>query len=361
MILRFCLYCQHVITLIVDLGEQLLLVLARVKIVHHANKSVASVLLHRHIQRRRDDHLVILFHFAVHSDVDFAVLPLDLRDLAVQAGRVLQMLVQGLPNELRALLPRPEINLDKVHASLEIEVLEHVGRRDLVKIAIAKGRERSDPDVLHQLDAVDLAELLERQRKVLQVGVYTADRLSFGTCCGEALITAFRHAPVAVDVVAFVFGLQKLAEFLELALHLEEARYFGDVLLGLEGLDDLAHAVLVIAVQLRAVMRDPAEFLHVVHGVVRRDAHDGAHLIAAAVVVRRPALAADTVILLKDRVILVAFLFQVHAGRQACGASADDTDFRVLVHIVLRYRIARIVINMMPRAGRKLRFNTCMA
>lgn len=129
-----------------------------------------------------------------------------------------------------------------------------------------------------------------------------------------------------------ILGLQELAELLELSLHLEETGDLADVLLGLKGLDDLAEPVLVVAVQLRAVVRDAAEFLYVVYCVIRRNAHDGSHLIAAAVVIRRPALSADTIVLLKDRVIFVSFLLQIHTCGKACRASSDDADSDVFVH-----------------------------
>ncbi len=133
MIFRLGLDSQYVIALILDLAEELLLVLSGVKIVHHADKSVVPVLFHRNIQRRSHDDLVILFHFAVHGHIDLSVFSLDLIDPAVQAGRVLEFIVQGLPDELSAFLPGPEVDLDEVHAGLEVQILQNVRRGDLVK------------------------------------------------------------------------------------------------------------------------------------------------------------------------------------------------------------------------------------
>ena len=80
-------------------------------------------------------------------------------------------------------------------------------------------------------------------------------------------------------------------------------------------------------------MGDAAELLHIVHGVVRGNAHDGAHLIALAVVVGAPALAAHAILTLQDGVVVVALLFQIHAGREPSGAAADDADAGILVHV----------------------------
>ena len=149
---------------------------------------------------------------------------------------------------------------------------------------------------------------------------------------------------MAVDVISLVLGLKELAELLELLLHLKKARDLSDVLLGLEGLDDLAQSVLVVAVELRAVVSDAAEFLNVVHGVIGRNAHDRAHLIAASVVVGRPALAAYPVVLLQDRVVLVTLLLQIHACRKSRRTSADNTDLDVLVHFALPFIVKLMVL-----------------
>ena len=225
----------------------------------------------------------------------------------------------------------PEIDLDEVHRGLEVEVLEHVARGDLVKVAVAEGGIRSDPDVLHQLDAVLLAELGEGQGQILEVLVLAGDGLA-ARRDGKALVAALGDAAVSVDVVALVLGLQQLAEELDLLLHLQQARDLQDVLLGLEGLDDLALAVLVVAVELGAVVRDAAELLHVVHGIVGGNAHDGAHLVALAVVLGRPAFAADSRGSLENRVVGIPLLLEIHAGGEARGAAADDGDANVLVH-----------------------------
>ena len=77
-------------------------------------------------------------------------------------------------------------------------------------------------------------------------------------------------------------------------------------------------------------MGEAAELFNVVDGVVGRNAHDGAHFIAAAIVFRTVALAADVILLLKDRIVLVTLLLQVHSGGKSRGARADDADLCIL-------------------------------
>ena len=84
-------------------------------------------------------------------------------------------------------------------------------------------------------------------------------------------------------------------------------------------------------------MGDAAELLHIVHGVVRGHAHDGAHLIALAIVAGGPALAADSGGFLKDGVVGIALLLQIHARGQAGRAAADDADAYVFVHNCLPF------------------------
>ena len=240
--------------------------------------------------------------------------------------------VELLPDVLGALFPGPQVDLHEVHAGLIIQILQHVAGGDLVEIAVAKGGKRPDPDLLHQRHAVHLAELIEGQRQILQVGV-DALHLLAARGDGIAVIPTLGDAAVAVDVVALVLGLQQLAEQLELLLHLQHPRILDDVDEGAgEGLDHVALGVLVVAVQLGTVVGDAAELLHVVHRVVAWHAHDGAHLIAPAVVMGRPALAAHAVLALQNGVVRVALLLQVHTGRQAGGASAHNTDANVLIH-----------------------------
>ena len=104
------------------------------------------------------------------------------------------------------------------------------------------------------------------------------------------------------------------------------------MLLRVERVDDVALQVLVVAVQARAVMRDAAEVLDILDGVVRGNAHDGAELVTAAFVFGRMALATDPAVALEDGVVLVTCLLQVHACGKAGRATADDRDAYVLIH-----------------------------
>ena len=201
---------------------------------------------------------------------------------------------------------------------------------------MAEGGEGSDPDLLDELAAVLLAEFLEGQRQILQVGVDALDLFPAGSH-GKAVVTALGNAAVTVDVIALILGLQQFAELGQLLLHLQQPGVADDVAQGSgKGLNDLAVGVLVVAVELGAVVGDAAELLHIVHGVVRGHAHDGAHLIALAVVVGGPALAAHSVRLLKDGVVGIALLLQIHARSQARRAAADDADTHILVHVSLQ-------------------------
>ena len=319
----------HIVALIVDAGEELLLVVAGVEVLDHALLAVGALV--GDVEGRGDDDLVVLLDRTVDGDVDLAILALDLLDVGVEAGWVLEVVVELLPDVLGAVLPGPEVDLDEVHGGLEVQILQHVGRGDLVKVAVAEGGVGSDPHVLHEVDAVLGAELFEGQSQILEVGVDALDALA-ARGHGIAVVAALGDAAVAVEVIALVLGLQQLTELPDLSFHSEQARDLEDVLLGLEGLDDVALGVFVVAVELRAVVGDAAELLHVVHGVVGGHAHDGAHLIAAALVGRRPALAAHAVKTLEDGVVEVTLLFQVHARGQARRAAADDADARIFVH-----------------------------
>ena len=333
MILGLGLHGQNVVALVVDLGEQGLLVLPGVEVFHHADLTVSPLV--GDVQGGGDDDLVVFLNLAVDGDIDLAVLALHLLDLGVQAGGVLQVLVQLLPDVLGAVLPGPEVDLDEVHGGLEVQILQNVGSGDLVKVAVAEGGVGPDPDVLGQLHAVLLAEFVEGQRQILQVLVLAGDGLTLGVLLREALVAALGNAPVTVDVIALVLGFQDLAQLLDLLLHLQQAGNLQQVLLGLEGLDDLALGVLVVPVQLGTVVGDAAELFHIMDSIVGGHAHDGAHLIPAAIVVGRPALAAHPVKPLQDGVVGIALLLQVHACGKTGGAAADDADASVLIHAMI--------------------------
>ena len=235
------------------------------------------------------------------------------------------MLVQLLPDVLGSVLPGPQIDLDEVHGGLEIQILHDVGRRDLVKVAVSEGGKRSDPDILHQLDAVQLAEFLEGKGQILQIRVDALDLFS-ARRNGIAVVASFGNAAVAVHIVAFVFGFKKLAEFLDLLLHFQKMRDLRDVFLRLEGLDDLALLALIVSVELRTVVGDAAEIFDVLYRIIGRNAHNGAHLVAASLVIRRVALAAHMIVFFQYRIVFVALLLQIHGSGQSGRASADDTD-----------------------------------
>ena len=324
-----------VVALVVDLGEELLLVVAGVEVLDHALLTVGALV--GNVERSGDDDLVELLDLAVDGDEDLAVVALDLLDVAVQTGGVLDMLVELLPDILGAFLPGPEVDLDEVHAGLIVKILQNIGSGDLVKVAVAEGGERSDPDLLNQRNAVHFAELLEREGQILQVGVHAFDLLT-ARSNGIAVVTTLGNAAVAVDVIALVLGLQQLAELLQLALHLEHPGILDDVAERAgKGLDHVALSVLVVTVELGAVVGDAAELFHVMNSIVGGNAHDSAHLIASAVVVGAPALAADAVIALEDHIVFVSLFLEIHAGGKTRRAAADDGDANVLVHVLPPY------------------------
>ena len=94
-----------------------------------------------------------------------------------------------------------------------------------------------------------------------------------------------------------------------------------------------AVGVFVVAEEHRSFVLDAGEFLDVVDGVIRGNAHDGAHLITFAVESGGPAFAAYAVLLFIDDVVLVAFLLEIHRGRKTGRARADDGNADVFVHI----------------------------
>ena len=64
MILRFCLDCENIISLIIDLREEFLLFLCRVKIIR------------QELKRCRNNNLVIYFDFVINSYEYFSVMAL---------------------------------------------------------------------------------------------------------------------------------------------------------------------------------------------------------------------------------------------------------------------------------------------
>ena len=331
MVLGLCEEGLDVIALVINLGEECLLVFAGIKVLNHTLLTVCALV--GNVQRGSDNNLVKLLNFAVDSDEDLAIFALDFVNGAVENGGVLQMVVQLFPNILGAFFPGPEVDLDKVHAGLEVKVLQDVSGRDFIKIAITEGGKGSDPDLLNQGNAILLAEFFKRECQVLQVGVHTLDLLT-ARCYSIAVIAAFRNAAVTVDIITLVLGLQQLTELLELTLHLQHPGVLDNVAdRSGKGLNHIAGGVFVIAVEFRAVVGDAAEFLHVMDGIVRGNTHNGAHLITASIVVRRPALAADTVEPFINGIVFIALFLQIHACAEAGRATADDCDANILIHV----------------------------
>ena len=255
----------YVVSLIVDLFEESHLVISCIEVLYHSLHSVCTCA--RDVERCGNDDLVILFDFAVYCYVNLAVLTLYLLDIAVQSCRVLELVVQAFPDVLSTLFPCPEVDLDEVHGCLEVEVLEDVACRDLVKVSVTECCERSDPYILDEVYLVLLAEFLERKSEVLEVRVDAAYRLSFRCYC-KTFVTSLGNAAVTIYVISLVLGLEKFAELLELLLHPEKSRDLEDVLLRLERLNDLTVLVLVVTVELRAVMSDAAELFYIMYSVV---------------------------------------------------------------------------------------------
>ena len=321
----------NVIALIVDLGEEGLFILAGIEVLDHALLAVITFI--GNVERSGDDDLIKLLNLAVDRDEDLAILALDLVNGAVEQGGMLQVIIQLFPDVLGAFFPCPEIDLHEVHAGLIVQIFQNIGSGNFIKVTIAEGSEGSDPDLLNQGNLVLLAEFLERQSKILQVRVYALDLLA-ARRHGVAVVTTLGNTAVTVEVIALVLGFQQFTKGLELFFHLEQPGVPDDVAdRAGKGFDHLTARILIVAVELRTVVGDTAELLDVVNGIVGWNTHDGAHLIAASVVVRRPALAADAIQTLKNGVVLIAFLLQVHTCAEAGGAAADDCDANVFVHV----------------------------
>ena len=159
MILGLCEDSLDGIALIIDLGEVFLLVVSRVGIVDKAVRG--SKVAVSAVERSGNYELVVFLGIAVYRDVYLAVDTLDVGNLAVESCMVLEVIVELLPDVLCAVFPGPQIDFYEVHAGLEVEVLENVGSRDLIEVAVAEGGVRSDPDVLCKLDTVFGAEIFE--------------------------------------------------------------------------------------------------------------------------------------------------------------------------------------------------------
>jgi hypothetical protein len=63
--------------------------------------------------------------------------------------------------------------------------------------------------------------------------------------------------------------------------------------------------------------------------VIGRHAHDSPHLIASSLVLGTVALSAYMVLLLKDGIILIALLLEIHTRGKPCRAAANDADLCV--------------------------------
>ena len=329
MILRLRGHCLNGVALVIDFGEEGLLIVTCVCIINKAIR-LTSVAVSA-VKRCRHDQLIKLLDFAVDGDKHFAVLPLNLRDAAVELCSVLQFFVEAFPDVLRSVLPRPEVDVDKVHRRLEVKILQNIGGWNLVKIAVTKGCEGPDPDILHELTAVLFTEGLEREGQIFQIGVAELNSLAAGSN-RIAVTSALGNTAVAVHIIASVLGFQNLAELLHLALHLEEAGNLQDIFFGFERLNHFTGTVFVVSVQFRAVMCDAAEFFHVMHGIVRGHTHNSTHLVSLSLVGGRPALAAYAIGLLVDHIVFIALFLEIHARGKACRASADNCHAYIFVH-----------------------------
>ena len=273
MILRFCLDCENIISLIIDLREEFLLFLCRIKIIR------------QELKRCRNNNLVIYFDFVIHSHEYFSVMALYRCDIGIQSCLVAKLVIQAFPDILCTLFPCPEIDLDEIHGRLEIKVFQDICRRDFIKISVAEGSERSDPDILNEFNTVEFTELFERESQILQIRVLAGDFLTIRRY-GISVIAAFRYAAVSVNIISFVLCLKEFAEHLQLLSHLEQARNLERVFLRLERLDNFTLQILIITIQFRSVVCNTAELFHIVNGIIRRYSHDCSHLISSAVVVR---------------------------------------------------------------------------
>ena len=170
---------------------------------------------------------------------------------------MLQGGVEVFEHRLGAVGPRPQISLGKGHHGDEVEVLQHVGGRDVVEVPVAEGREGVDPQVSGGLAPVEGEELVEGQHEVL-----------------------VNLVVVAVGVISLVLRREQLTQLLHCCHNLRATHriLFRDV--------DLAVLVQELATQFRPVDLVAGAIHDLLSGVVAGDAHDGSHLITTAVVVR---------------------------------------------------------------------------
>ena len=125
---------------------------------------------------------------------------------------MLQVAVDALPDALGAVVPSPQFAGGKeLLDGKGIKILENISRRDLVEVAVAERSERTLPDKLCVLAVIELEELGEGHRKILQVRVLALDvsKLHLGRRAGT-LITTLGHTSVTVDIVALVLRLEEL-------------------------------------------------------------------------------------------------------------------------------------------------------
>ena len=314
-----------------DLGEELALL----------GRGVAVV--HEELERGAEDDLVefldALAGGVAHRHLDLVTRAVHRGDLGLEESGVAQVGVDAGPDGLGTGAPGPELARgEELLDGKGVQVLEDVGRRDLVEVAVAEGGEGALPDHLGVLAVVELEELGEGQAEVLEVGVVALDvgELELGRGAG-ALVAALGHAAVAVDVVALVLGGQQAGEL----------PHFHDLLeqLELALLEWRAVGVAEGAAHGGAVgMRGAAELLALMHGEIGVAAHDRTHLDGAILPltllvldlhVGREGLTAHMVGLLVDHVVEIARLLEVHGRRDAGRAAADYAD--ALIPVLVRH------------------------
>ena len=172
------------------------------------------------------------------------------------------MVVQRLPDGLCSVLPSPEICVKEVHGGLEIQVFQHVSRRNLIEVPIAECCERTCPIIHYQRHTVHFHEVLERHGKILQVRVLPFDVFSV-RCYRAPVVSALGNSPVAVDVIALVLRLKKNGEFLELLISFLVIRLSWN-----ERSNRISIIILKFVHKCRTIVGNTTEFFHIMNCII---------------------------------------------------------------------------------------------
>ena len=282
------------------------------------------------LKRCGDDDLIVLFHILADIDLDLAVFTSYFGDVDVEACRMLKFCIDCFVNALRAVLPRPQIFVDKVHCGCKVKIFDDVCRRNLIEEAVTECGVRSDPNLLCKFNLVEFAEICEVHREVFEVGVLTHH--VFARYGVVSVVFALCNTLMSGVLISLVFGREKRTEFFDLGFGSQKVRNEERVFLGVERIVRFTVFSAIRAFELRAVVIYTAKQFKLVNRIVRGATHNCAHFKSLSIVIRGVAFTADVIFSFKNSVIGVTILLKMYCRAQSRRTCADDTNLFVLCH-----------------------------